>query len=29
MSYQAVTSHIDIINKFNWHYAILDEGQHS
>ena len=27
MSYTAVTSHIDTINKFNWHYAILDEGQ--
>ena len=27
MSYQAVTSHIDTINKFNWHYVILDEGQ--
>ena len=27
MSYQAITTHIDIINKFNWHYAILDEGQ--
>ena len=29
MSYQAITSHIDIINKFNWHYAVLDEGQYS
>ena len=28
MSYQAITSHIDIINKFNWHYAVLDEGQY-
>lgn len=26
MSYQAVTTVIDSLNKFNWHYVILDEG---
>ena len=26
MSYQAITSMLDTINKYNWHYVILDEG---